>query len=87
MHELTQLPPLFKKIRELRGINEAKGVVRVCIQVGPFFSMSPEVLKHHLAEAVRGSDLEDTEWVIKKTAGQELPDPADVLLESVELSE
>ncbi len=87
MHELAQIPPLLGKIRELKAAEGASEVLRANLQMGILFPMSPEILKIHLAEAVRGTDLENIDWIIMQSAGPDDPGPADLLLESLELNE
>ncbi len=87
MHELTQIPPLLKKIHELKSAESSSQVVRAKLRISSFFPMTPEVLKIHLGEAVEGTDLERIEWVIEQSAGPDGPGPADILLESVELTQ
>lgn len=87
MHELAQIPPLLRKIHELKSSESTGMVSRATLWISQFFPMNAEILKVHLIEAVQGTDLENIEWVIKESAGPDGPGPAEILLEEVELTE
>jgi Zn finger protein HypA/HybF involved in hydrogenase expression len=87
VHELAQIPPLLRKIHELKSSESTGTVTRSTLCISQFFPMSAEVLKVHLIEAIQGTDLENIEWVIKESAGPDGPGPAEILLEEVDFTE
>ncbi len=87
MHELAQIPPLLKRIQAVRLSEPAGKILSANLSIHPFFPMSTDVLKIHLIEAVQGTELEGIEWIIEESAGPDGPGPAEILLESVELTQ
>jgi Zn finger protein HypA/HybF involved in hydrogenase expression len=87
VHELSQIPPLLRKVHELKSSETGGKVSRITLWISQFFPMSAEILKVHLIEVVHGTDLENIEWVIKESAGPDGPGPAEILLDSIEVTE
>lgn len=84
-HERSLLSGLLTRVEKIARAEDASGVTRVTVRLGVLAACSPEHLREHFVEAVRGTVAEGAELAVVMGTDPLEPHATEVTLDSVEV--
>lgn len=85
MHESGLIEDLITKVESLVRENQGRRAAAIRLRIGPLAAIEPDHLREHFEMAALGTVAEGAELQIAVSEDLSGPDPAGIVLESVEI--